>query len=131
MTEIIAATVFTILTGIVIIFQGCLAAGLPWGAASMGGKYPGKYPPKMRIVAIINMLVLGFAAAIVLSAADILFSQLKPIVRVGIWFVVGFYSIATILNTITPSKIERIWAPVALLQAITSSIVAIGCVLKA
>ncbi|MEX2410675.1 MAG: hypothetical protein WD607_04765 [Candidatus Paceibacterota bacterium] len=31
-----------------------------WGEASMGGRYPGKYPPKMRIVAVLNMLLLGF-----------------------------------------------------------------------
>lgn len=114
------------LTGIVIIFQGCLAAGLPWGEASMGGKYPGKYPPKMRVFAIINMFILGFIAAIVLSKADLLFPQLKPISNIGIWIVVAFMVVGTILNTITPSKIERIWAPVALFQFITSLIVAIS-----
>ncbi|MCG9874738.1 MAG: hypothetical protein MH321_08135 [Leptospiraceae bacterium] len=31
----------TIFAGILILFQLCLAAGLPWGAASMGGKFPG------------------------------------------------------------------------------------------
>ena len=57
MLETVAAITFAVLTSVVIIFQGCLAAGMPWGEASMGGKYPGKYPPKMRVVAIINMLV--------------------------------------------------------------------------
>lgn len=107
------------------IFQGCLAAGVPWGKASMGGKYPGKYPPKMRIVAMINMVILGFLAAIVLSNADLLLPQLKQISTIGIWFVVAFFALGTVLNTITPSKIERIWAPVALVQLITSIIVAL------
>jgi hypothetical protein len=126
MLETVSAIIFTVLTGIVIIFQICLAAGLPWGEASMGGRYPGKYPPKMRVVAIFNLLLLGFIAMIVLSRADLLLQQLQPFSRIGIWFVVAFFSVGTVLNTITPSRIERIWAPVALLQLITSILVGIS-----
>ena len=126
MTESLAAIIFTILTGIVLIFQGCLALGLPWVKASMGGKSPGKYPPKMKMVAIITMVILGVFVAIVLSKSDLLFPQLKPISNIGIWFVVAFMVLGTVLNTITPSKIERIWAPVAFFQLITSLIIAIG-----
>lgn len=124
--ESISAIVFAVSTGIVMIFQGCLAAGLPWGAASMGGKYPGKYPPKMRAVAVVNILILGFLTAIVLSEAGLKFLWLESVSSVGIWFVVVFFVLGTIMNTITPSKIERIWAPVALLQLIASIIVAIS-----
>lgn len=126
MLETVSAIIFSALTAIVILFQGCLAAGVPWGEASMGGRYPGKYPPKMRIVAVVNMLILGFFAALVLAEAGIMFPQLHPISGVGIWIVVVFFGIATVMNTITPSKIERIWAPVALLQLITSIIVAVS-----
>ena len=126
MLETLSAVIFTALTGILIIFQGCLAAGVPWGEASMGGRYPGKYPPKMRFVAIINMLVLSFMALLVLSDADLLLPQLKQISRIGIWFVVAFFTLSTVLNSITPSKIERIWAPVALIQLIASIIVGIS-----
>ena len=126
MPETASAIIFTAVTGIVIIFQGCLAAGMPWGKASMGGKYPGKYPPKMRIVAVINMLILALMAALVLSEANLFFPQLKSISSVGIWIIVVFFIIGTILNTITPSKIERIWAPVAFIQLITSLIVAMS-----
>jgi hypothetical protein len=122
----LSAIIFAGLTGIVIIFQGCLAAGVPWGAASMGGRYPGKYPPKMRVVAIINILILLFMAAIVLAEADLLLPQLKSFSGIAIWIIAGYLVIGTVLNTITPSKIERIWAPVALVQLIMSVIVAIG-----
>lgn len=121
-----SAIIFSVLTGIVIIFQGCLAAGMPWGKASMGGKYPGRYPPKMRVVAIVNMVILVTIMAIVLSQAGLLLPQLKPISGIGIWFIVAFFAIGTVLNTITPSKVERIWAPVALVQLITCLVVAIG-----
>ena len=124
--ETISATIFTIFTSIVIIFQGCLAAGVPWGEASMGGKYPGKYPPRMRVVAVINLLILSFIVAVVLSEAGLMFPQIKPIAKIGIWVIVVYFIIGTIMNTITPSKIERIWAPVALIQLITSFIVAIS-----
>lgn len=124
--ETTSAIIFTVFTGLVILFQGCLAAGLPWGKASMGGKYPGKYPPKMRMVAAINMILLSVIATIVLSEADLMFPQLKTISGIGIWFIVIFFFIGTIMNTITPSKIERIWAPVALIQMTTSIIVAIS-----
>lgn len=122
----VSAIIFAFLTGIVIIFQGCLAAGLPWGEASMGGKYPGKYPARMRVVAIMNIFILGFLAAIVLSKADLLFLHLQAISNVAIWFVVVFLGIGTVLNVITPSKIERIWAPVAFIQFVTSIIVAVS-----
>ena len=126
MNASISAYSFTTLTGIVILFQACLAAGLPWGKASMGGKFPGKYPPKMRLVAIINIIILGFLALIVLSRAGLLLPGIMPFAKIAIWVVVVFYFAGTIMNTITPSKIERIWAPVALLQFITSIIVALS-----
>jgi len=125
MTETISAIVFTILTGIVIIFQGLLAAGVPWGEASMGGKYPGKYPPKMRMVAVLNMIILGLTIAIVLSEAALFFPGLKTTADIGIWIVAVFFFFATIMNTITPSKIERIWAPVAAIQFASALIIAI------
>jgi len=126
MIQIPSAIVFTVFTAIVILFQLGLAAGMPWGSASMGGKFPGKYPPKMRIVAIVNILILSVLAIIVLSRAGLIFPQLLSVSATGIWFVVAFSGIGTILNTITPSKIERIWAPVAAIQLITSLIVAIS-----
>jgi hypothetical protein len=115
---------FTFLTTVVIVFQACLLLGVPWGVASMGGKYPGKYPPKMRVVALINILILGFIFLVVLSRANLLLPELHSISRTAIWFIVVFFTLGTFLNTITPSKIERIWAPVAFLQAVSALIIA-------
>ena len=80
----------------------------------------------MKVVAIINMVLLGLFAAVVLSKSELLFHQLKPISNIGIWVVAAFMVLGTVLNTITPSKIERIWAPVSLFQLITSLIIAIS-----
>lgn len=122
----IAAIIFTILIGIVIVFQACLAAGLPWGAASMGGKFPGKYPPKMRAVAVINILILLFIGIIGLSRANLLFTPIMSISKPAMWVVVVFFAIGTVMNSITSSKIERIWAPVAGIQLITSILIALS-----
>jgi len=126
MVETLSLYLFTILTVIVILFQLCLAAGMPWGAASMGGKYPGKYPPKMRLVAGINALVLSAMMVLVWSRAGRLFPELQSIASVGIWVMVVFFGLGTVMNTITPSKIERIWAPVAFGQFISSLLLAMG-----
>ena len=121
----ISAYIFTILSIIIVLFQFGLAIGMPWGEASMGGKYPGIYPPKMRVVSLINIFVLSIIAVIVLIKADIIFPQLKSFSNIAIYFIVGFSVIATILNLITPSKIERkIWLPVAVVLLVTSIIVA-------
>ena len=125
MTEIHFAITNAILTGVVILFQFCLSIGLPWGAASMGGKYPGVYPKKMRVVAVVNMIILSFLMVIVLVNAGLILPQFFTFSEIAIWFVVAFYGIGTVLNTITPSKIERIWAPVAAIQLATTIIVAI------
>ncbi len=123
---ITAANIFAILSGVVILFQACLIAGLPWGAASMGGKFPGKYPPKLRVVALLNIIIFLFITAIVLSKADIILPLLKPFSQKAIWGVVIFSAAGMVMNTITPSRIERIWAPVCLLLLIASLIVALG-----
>jgi hypothetical protein len=49
-----------------------------------------------------------------------------PFARGGVWVVAGFFGLATVMNAITPSKIERVWAPVVLTPCITCLIVATG-----
>lgn len=121
----LSLSIFAFLTTIEIIFQLCLFMGLPWGAASMGGKFPGWYPLKMRLMALINSLLLFLILIIVTSKAQFLFLGILSFSNIAIWFVVFFFGIGTIINITTPSKIERIWAPVAALQMITSLIIAI------
>ncbi|WPP51487.1 hypothetical protein [Catalinimonas niigatensis] len=123
----IAAIVFTVLIGIVILFQLGLALGMPWGSYAMGGKYPGKFPAFMRVSALFQILILTALALIVLSKAALAFPELNTFANKAIWFVVGFSTLATILNLITKSVWERrIWAPISMLMLISSLIVAIG-----
>jgi hypothetical protein len=116
----ISVIVFAILTGVLGLFQLGLTLGMPWGEASMGGKFPGKYPPKMRVISLINSFVLGFIGIIVLIKADLLFPQYKSFSNMAINFVVVFSAVAIILNATTPRKI---WLPVAVVLLITIIIV--------
>ena len=107
------AYIFTGATSLVVLFYIALILGAPWGAAAMGGKFPHKFPAWMRGVSVVNIVLLVFLNVIVLSRANIMMDELYSFSAVAIWFVVAFYLLGTILNTITPSKIEKIWAPVA------------------
>ena len=42
----ISAYIFTILSIILVLFQFGLTIGMPWGKASMGGKYPESIPKR-------------------------------------------------------------------------------------
>uniref|UniRef100_A0A7V4NHJ0 Uncharacterized protein n=1 Tax=Fervidobacterium pennivorans TaxID=93466 RepID=A0A7V4NHJ0_FERPE len=122
----IFAVIYNVLNLSVIIFQVRLAAGLPWRAASTGGKFPGKYRPKMRVVAVINIFVLMLLTMIVLSRTGLVLVGFSFISRKLIWVVVAFTFSRAIMNTITKSKIERIWSPVAFAQFFTSLIIALS-----
>lgn len=122
----ISALIFSFLIGVVVLFQLALAAGMPWGAASMGGKFPGRYPGYMRFVAILNAALLAVLGLIVLTAAGLILPDWHPESQIGIYFVVGFGFLSAIMNNITPSKIERrIWGPVTIFLFLTSLIVAL------
>ncbi len=110
------ALIFSVFNSLVVLFQLALAAGMPWGAASMGGKYPGKYPPVMRGVALLNAFLLLFINLLVLEFAGITAYLPNAWGEYGIWAVLVFMALGTLMNSITPSKIERIWAPMAFIQ---------------
>jgi len=67
------------------LFQLSLALGFPWGELAMGGKYPGRFPPKMRIVAIAQIVVLGLISLIVLTRAGMLFWEYFTFSKTAIW----------------------------------------------
>lgn len=123
----LAAYIYAVFSLIVIAFQIALAAGAPWGAYTMGGAYPGQFPPQLRVAAIVQALILAFWALAVLARAGIALPKWSRTSRWLIWGVVAFSTLSLILNTITPSAGERaIWAPVALVMLISSVIVAVN-----
>lgn len=122
----VAAVTFGVLVAIVVTFQLALAAGAPLGAYAMGGKFPGRLPPAMRVAAALQASVLGALAVIVMAharsiALDVSFA------RWSIWIAVLVSAASLVLNLITPSKGERlVWSPVAALMLASSLVVALG-----
>lgn len=122
-----AAYLFSVLIAVVVLFQFALALGAPWGEMAMGGKFRGRLPPRMRIAALIQMVVLVFIALIVLTRAGVLVNEFADFTQTAIWAVVVFSLVGAILNTITPSKKERmLWAPVSIVLLICATWVAVS-----
>jgi hypothetical protein len=123
----LAATIFGILITVVVLFQLALAAGMPWGHLAMGGRYPGVFPPAMRIAALVQIGVLALLVLIVLTRAQMIFPAWYAVSEKAIWVVAAVSAISLVLNVMTPSKWERIlWSPVALLMTVCSIVIALG-----
>ncbi len=124
---IYAAYTFCLFTAIVVIFQFALALGVPWGEMAMGGKFPGRFPPRMRIAALIQIAILMFFALIVLSRSGLMLEDYYYFSESAIWLVVAFSTLGAVMNTITPSKKERVfWAPVSIVLFVCVTYVAMS-----
>lgn len=111
----------------IVAFQIALAAGAPWGEYAMGGAFPGRFPPALRIAALVQAAVIVALAAVVTSRAGLAPRSWARASRWAIWLVVAFAALSLVLNLATPSGAERaIWAPVALLLLVSSLAVARG-----
>ncbi len=92
----------------------------------MGGAFPGRFPPRMRIAAVVQAALLAVTVAIVLSAAGLVLPAWSDAARLLIWVVVAIGLLALVLNSISRSAGERrIWVPVALAMVACSLAVAL------
>jgi hypothetical protein len=122
-----AAIVFTVVTAGVILFQLALALGAPWGEYTLGGRFSGSLPGRMRVAAIGQAALLAALSVFVLSEANLVLPTMARTLPWLIWLVVAFSGISLLLNTITRSVRERmIWAPVALVMLLSSLAVALA-----
>jgi hypothetical protein len=126
-TRALAGLAFAVAALGVIAFQVALALGAPWGAYAMGGALPGRYPPPMRVAAVVQAFLIGLLAVAVLSAAGIVLPDLALAFPWLIWVAVVVSAVAVVLNAISRSVGERrIWVPVALVLLVSSLLVARG-----
>jgi hypothetical protein len=122
----VIAVVAATLLAIISVFQIALAAGAPWGAASWGGRHPGRLPPSYRIgSAIAGLFFYPVAAFLVLESAGVLGDESSNVGVAGLWVLTGLFGLSTVINLISPSKAERIWAPVALVLTACIAVLAI------
>jgi hypothetical protein len=125
--EAVAAGVFALVAAGVVLFQLALAAGAPWGAYAMGGAFPGRYPPGLRLLAVVQGAVIALLALVVLSDAGLATPTVADAAPWAVWVVVLFSIVAVVLNAISRSAGERrIWVPVSLAMLVTAAIVALA-----
>jgi len=123
----IAAVIFAVVVIGAAAFQVGLAAGAPWGEFAMGGRFPGTFPVPLRVSAAVQGVVLIGLGAIVLARAGLAFDAWGASARTLVWGVVAFCVASLVLNSITPSRKERlVWAPVALVLLASSLTVALA-----
>ena len=122
----IAAIGFAVAAGTAVAFQLAMALGAPWGAYTMGGRFPGRFPPAMRVGAVIQGLVIALIGAVVLARAELVLPSWAQASTWAVWIVVAFSGLSLVLNTITPSAPERrVWVPVTLVLLACSITVAL------
>jgi hypothetical protein len=121
-----AAVVGTGLLGAVAAFQVALALGAPWGRAAFGGQHEGTLPVRLRAAsAVAGLVVYPLAMAAVLAAAGVIGDAWVPGEGVAVlWVLTGFFTLGTLVNAISRSPLERLWAPVSLAIAACCAIVA-------
>lgn len=123
----VAAVVFALVAAGVVAFQLALASGAPWGAYAMGGAFPGRFPPALRVLAVVQGALIAALAAGVLSAGGVAFPGVADALPWIAWVAVAFSTLAVLLNAISRSAPERqIWVPVSLVLLVTSLLVAVG-----
>lgn len=133
---ILAAWIYAALALVVGIFQTCLAAGLPWGHLSNGGRWPGRLPRGMRVASagfaalwcVIAWVVLRHAGAIpqagIAVGDGVKAAQSAGAGGLAFWLVAGLTVLTTIANLITPSKPERLlWGPVLVVMCLCLAVI--------
>jgi hypothetical protein len=122
-----SAALAVVLVAVVAVFQLALALGAPLGKAAWGGRSEGVLPTRLRIASGLAAIVIyPLIALYVLASADLIDLEWLPTAATGMWVLTGFFTLGTLANLASRSKVERVWAPVSLAIAVCCSIVAIG-----
>jgi hypothetical protein len=107
----LAAVAAAALMAAVVAFQVALAAGLPLGEATMGGRaatHKGVLQPPYRAIALGSAILLVLAAWIVLGRAGLLPIFLEGHALVwSAWMVAGFMALNTLTNLSGRHLLER------------------------
>ena len=123
----IAAIIFAAVAAGAAAFQIALALGAPLGEYAMGGRFPGRFPPAMRLAAVVQAALLALFAGFVLSTAGVALPSWASAAPWFIWVVVAFSAVSLVVNAISRSaKERRVWVPVALVMLASSLVVALA-----
>ena len=124
----IAGLSAAILLAILIAFQLALAAGAPLGAAAWGGQNPGVLPGRLRVAsAFVGFVVYPIMLAVILAAAGLIGDDWLPFdPTVASWVLAGVFALGVLVNAISRSPPERIWAVVSAGLAVCCVVIALG-----
>jgi hypothetical protein len=129
MLSTVAAIGFAVLASAVIVFQLALVLGAPWGELTLGGRYRGALPLRLRAVPLASAVLIGGFSAIVLARAGLAFASLQGASGSLVWFVVAYCAAGVLANAATPSRRERaLWLPVVGAMLLASAVVALQAV---
>jgi hypothetical protein len=123
---VIAAVAALVLLVVLVGFQLALALGAPWGAAAWGGAHEGVLPTGLRVASGVVGVVVYPAIGWLLAVAGGLVDPGWEVPVWAVWLLVGFFGLGAVVNAISRSRPERIWAPVSLALAIASAVIALG-----
>ncbi len=126
MTQI-AALAFTVISGLLAIFQLALILGAPLGRFAWGGQND-VLPPRLRRGSIIAIILdLAFSVIVLTKSAVITVPVLQPVVGLLAWMLVVYLVIGVIMNLLSRSLPERlVMTPVAAVLVILGLLVAVG-----
>lgn len=117
-----AAWAYACLSLLVVLFQVALALGAPYGHLAMGGRFPGRFPPAMRVAAIVQgALHIALTLAVLERAGQIT----TPLPGWLFWVACAMILVAAPLNLVTPSRAERaLWGPVTVIMLASIGVIA-------
>ena len=109
------------------LFQLALVLGAPMGEYAYGGQMVGKLPKRYRVSSAFSFLLMLAIAGHYLAqlglAPMLLGADLNQVAN---WALVGFASLAAVLNNITKSKKEKqLWGSTTIAMLIAAVIVAL------
>ncbi|MEK4063969.1 MULTISPECIES: hypothetical protein [Paenibacillus] len=110
-----AAKLSTLLFMIIALIQLLLTFGLPWGEITMGGRYKGKLPGKLRLFSLLSVFILLFFSAVSLQHAGVLASGFSfHFTSIFIWIIAVYLGLNTFANLFSKSPKEKcIMTPLA------------------
>ncbi len=126
----LAAFVAVVLLLMLVGFQVALAAGQPWGKAAYGGA-TATLDTRLRVTSIVAAVVWAAVAWFFLALAIPALSGPVPDAwnTVVLWVLVGLFAVATVMNAISRSRLERaIWTPVCAVLLVCALISAMASV---
>jgi hypothetical protein len=107
------------------IFQLLLALGFPYGKAAWGGQHGNILPTKYRIGSAISSIIFIFLISIVLSKSQNIEFYNESFETIFMWIATVFFGLSILMNVLSRSKLERLWAPYVAVMFVLSLLLVI------